>query len=262
MFRYAKLYMNFIKFSFGKAVAYRFDFWCRIVMDLAYYAVSIGFFKVIFLKTSSLGGWREDQVMVFVGCHLILDALQMTLISSNLWSLPSAINRGELDYYLVKPVSELFFLSFREVAINSVVNLAIAIGFFVWALSQYKDPFAWHQLISLVMFMGVGFLLYYSFRLLVSLPVFWTHAPYGFERVFYSMLPFMERPDTIFRGPVRLLILTAIPFGLVVSMPVRIFFEGVTFEKIALMVGVTAVFFLFVKHVWNRGLRAYASASS
>lgn len=260
--RYLRLYLQFIKFSFGKATAFRFDFWCRILMDLAYYVVSIAFFKILFLETPILGGWNEHQVMIFVGAHLVLDAIQMTMLSSNLWELPSAVNRGEVDYYLVKPVSTLFFLSFREFAINSVINLFIAGGFLAWALSEYPEPYTAMRLVSFLSFLLLGFVLYYGLRLLVSLPVFWLQSPYGLERIFYSMMPFMERPDAIFRGTMRLIILTVIPFGLMVSFPARIFFEGLTLERAFHMIAVTVVLWAIVLFIWRAGLRNYSSASS
>ncbi len=231
-------------------------------MDLAYYGVSIAFFKILFLNTPALGGWTEPQVMIFVGAHLVLDAIQMTVISSNLWELPAAINKGEVDYYLVKPVSTLFFLSFREFAVNSVVNLGIAAGFLSWALYQYPEPFSALRLISFIFFLLIGFFIYYGVRLLVALPVFWLQSPYGLERIFYSMMPLMERPDAIFRGPLRLIILTILPFGLMVSFPARIFFEGVTVLRAVHMLGTTVLLWVVVLAVWRAGLKNYASASS
>ncbi len=262
MLRYLKLYLHFIVFSFGKATAYRFDFWCRILMDIAYYAVAIGFFKILFLKTGSLGGWTEKQTMVFVGAQLVLDALQMTTISSNLWQLPSTINKGDLDYHIVRPVSTLFFLCFNEFAVGSLVNLAIASSFFAWALSQYPEPFTIFQLLTFLFFLLTGYFIFFGLRLLISLPVFWTQAPYGFERIFYSMLPLMERPDVIFRGFLRMVILTVIPFALMVSFPARIFFDGFDIDIALHMFAVLFCLWTVVFWVWKKGINSYASASS
>jgi ABC-2 type transport system permease protein len=262
MLRYCRLYLHIISFSFGKATAYRFDFWCRILMDIAYYAVSIGFFKILFLKTGTLGGWTEQQVMIFVGAGLVLDALQMTTISGNLWELPSTINKGDLDYHIVRPISTLFFLCFHEFAVGSLVNFAIAASFFGWALSQYPVAFTVLQLLTFLFFLFVGFLLFFGLRLLVSLPVFWTQSPYGLERIFYSMLPLMERPDVIFRGAVRLLILTALPFALMVSFPARMFFDGFDSGTALHMFVVLLCLWSVVFWVWRRGVASYSSASS
>jgi ABC-2 type transport system permease protein len=260
--RYLRLYGQFLSFSFGKAAAYRFDFWCRILMDIAYYMVGIGFFKIIFLSTGTLAGWTEQQVMVFVGANLVLDAIQMTFISGNIWEMPSIINRGELDNYITKPVSTLFFLCFHEIAVGSFINLAIAASFFAWALNNYPEPFTFLRLFSFFIFMGFGFLIYFAMRLLVALPVFWTQSPYGLERIFYSMMPLMERPDVLFRGPLRAIILTVLPFALVVSFPARVFFEGITWQIALHMLIVLIVAWRLVFWVWNKGVTSYASASS
>lgn len=231
-------------------------------MDLAYYVVSLSFFKLLFVQTSILGGWSEPQVMVFVGGCLLIDALQMTTISSNLWELPSMINQGDIDYYIVKPVSSLFVLSFREFAANSFVNLIIAAGIFIWALRGYPEPIsAWRLLVYLVLLLN-GFFLYYMVRLLATIPVFWLQSPWGLERIFYSLLPFMERPHTIFRGPVRSILLTVLPFSLIVSIPAKVFFEGMDLETLLHITAVTAGFFSIVLFLWNKGLRSYSSASS
>lgn len=262
MIRYLRLYKYFVEMSFGKATAYRFDFWCRILMDLAYYAISIAFFKILFLKTSNIGGWTEAQVFVFVGAHVLLDAMQMTFFSGNIWGIPGIINSGELDHYLVKPVSTLFILSLKDFAVNSCLNLFVAGGFLAWALHKYPDPFTFGQLCMFLFLLLNGLFLYYCMRLIFALPVFWTNAPYAFERVFLSLLPFMERPDGLFRGPVRVLIMTVLPFALMTSVPARIFFEGLTLDR-ALHIGcVTVSFFFIIQFIWRSGLKIYGSASS
>ena len=68
MRRYARLYLCFLRFSFSRAMEFRVDFFFRIFMDAFFYFINIAFFKVVFLHTSLLGGWGEEQMMVFVGC--------------------------------------------------------------------------------------------------------------------------------------------------------------------------------------------------
>ena len=74
MFRYLRLYSHFVRFSLSKSMEFRIDFFFRIVMDCVYYAVNLAFFKVLYLHTNSLGGWKETDTMVFVGTYLFVDA--------------------------------------------------------------------------------------------------------------------------------------------------------------------------------------------
>jgi len=92
---------------------------------------------VLFLHTPLFGGWNADQMLVFLSALFLADALNMTVFASNMWWLPFFVNRGDLDYYLVRPVSSLFFLSLRDFAANSFVNLLLTLAFVVWVLWSY-----------------------------------------------------------------------------------------------------------------------------
>ena len=48
MRRYLRLYAYFLRFSFSRAMEFRFDFFFRIVMDLVWYVMHLVFFRVLF----------------------------------------------------------------------------------------------------------------------------------------------------------------------------------------------------------------------
>lgn len=241
---------------------FRFDFTFRIFMDLLYYGFDVLFFKVLFLHSATIGGWREDQAMVFVASFLVIDGMAMTLLSTNMWYLPQIVNKGDLDYYLLRPVSSLFFLSFREVSINSLVNMLSGAGLFVWALGRYQGAFTAIDVMLYVALILCGFLIYYLTRMLFIIPVFWTHSSRGFEQVFWGLSKFMERPDKIYTGWARRVLLTVLPFALIASTPSRVFFGGSDPKLIAHCIGVALILFVAVRMLWQRGLRVYSSASS
>lgn len=262
MKRYLRLYLHFLQFSFSKALEFRIDFSFRIIMDVIYYIVNIMLFKVLFLHTELIGGWNEEQTMIFVASYLLVDALNMTLFSTNMWWLPHYINRGDLDYYLIRPVSPLFFLSLREFSANSFINLIIACTFFIYSIATYSVHWDFLQLLGLIILLVNGVLLYYCIQMMMILPVFWTQSSKGFIDLFFTLGLAMERPDRIFRGWLRMIFTILIPFALIASFPARFFIEG--FEKgtlihlIIVSIGVWTAMLLF----WKWSLRNYSSASS
>lgn len=262
MSRYIRLYLHFLQFSFSKAMEFRLDFTFRIVMDVIYYFVNIGLYKILFLHTGLIAGWTQEQMMVFVASYLVVDALNMTIFSTNMWWLPYYINRGELDYYLIRPVSPLFFLSLREFSANSFVNLLIAFGIFAWSIATYSQPWTLLQLLGLIALLINGMLIYYCIQMLMILPVFWTQSARGFVDLFYTLGLAMERPDRIFRGWLRVVFTFILPFALIASFPARSFIDGMNAEMLIHISVVTVIFWMIVKFVWNRGLRNYSSASS
>lgn len=241
---------------------FRIDFFFRVLMDIIYYVVNILFFQVIYLHTPLLAGWTQDQMILFIAGYLLCDALNMTIFSNNIWWLPQLINRGDLDYYLIRPVSPLFFLSLREFAANSLVNLAVATGFFIYALMQYQNPFTILDLIFYLIMLMMGVLLQYCIQLLFVLPSFWIQNKRGLLDFFYAIAFAGERPDRIYKGPIRLLFTFIVPLSLVASYPARLFIDKFDPWILAHFLGVFVLFAVITLSIWKKGISSYSSASS
>ncbi|MEM1204870.1 MAG: ABC-2 family transporter protein [Acidobacteriota bacterium] len=262
MLRYLRLYACFVRFSLSRAMEFRVDFFFRVVMDIVFYAVHLAFFTVLYRHTEILGGWDLDQIYVFAAGLFVIDALQMTIFSNNLWWLPIFINRGDLDYYLVRPVSSLFFLSVRDFAANSVLNVLIAFGILVWALGRYPEPLGWVEVVSFVVLLGLGTYLQYLVRMAFIVPVFWLHSARGLDEIAWSFHKLSQRPHRIYAPFLRWAMLTVIPVAFFGSFPAAVLFDGLTPVAVLHAMAVTAMLLAFVRWFWNRGLRAYSSASS
>ncbi|MBA2403895.1 MAG: ABC-2 family transporter protein [Bdellovibrionales bacterium] len=262
MKRYFKLYLHFLRFSLSKAMEFRLEFTFRIVMDLIYYAVNIMFFKVLFLHTPLLAGWTEEQMMIFVSCYILVDAISMTVFSSNMWWLPYHINKGELDFHLIRPVSPLFFVSLKEFSANSFMNLVIAVGIFAYTLISYSQSFTAWEVLLLILLVLNGTLIYYCCQMLMILPVFWTQSSKGFMDLFFSMGVAMERPDRIFKGWIRVLFTVLLPFALIASFPARLFIEKFHWPTFLHLAAVSIGLWALMLFIWRKGLRNYSSASS
>jgi len=260
--RYIRLYAYFLQFSFSKAMQFRLDFCFRIMMDCLFYLIQFLFFNVLYLHTNTLAGWDMDQMSIFIAGYIFIDALHMTVFSTNCWWFPIYINRGDLDYYLTKPISTLFFLSVREFAANSFVNLIIASVLLATMISNYPGEFSSFKIIGFVVLLVFGTLMYFFMHLIFLLSVFWSGSPRGFSDVFFAASHVMERPLKIFKGPVRFTFLYILPFGVMASYPASFLLEEATWEIVLTVVGMTFALFCTSLFIWNRGLKVYSSASS
>lgn len=260
--RYTRLFGYFVAFAFSRSFEFRFDFYIRIIMDVIFYTVNIAFFRILFLHTPSLGGWTEPQLMIFVAGYCMVDAMNMTLFANNMWQFPMLVNRGDLDYYLVRPVSSLFFISLRDFAANSFVNLLITFGLFGWALARYPEPI---HAVKVVLFLAMllnGVVIFYCLNLLFNLAVFYTHSGEGFGSLVWTLEKFGERPDRIYTGWLRRVVTFLLPFALIASFPTRILVDTFDWRTLIHAFAVSAGLFAFLLLMWNRALRAYSSASS
>jgi ABC-2 type transport system permease protein len=260
--RYIRLFAYFVAFSFSRSLEFRFDFYVRIFMDVVYYSVAIAFFRVLFLHTPNLGGWTEPQLMIFVAGYCMVDAICMTLFSNNTWQFPFLVNRGDLDYYLVRPVSTLFFVSLRDFAANSFFNLLITFGLLAWAVGRYPQPIPTAKIVLFLVLIFNGAFLFYCMNMLSNMVVFFTQSSEGFGYLVWSMNKFGERPDRIYTGWLRRVVTTLLPFAVIASFPTRLLLEDFDWQILAHTLVVTLIFFLVLLYVWRKALRTYSSASS
>lgn len=260
--RYLRLYAHFIRFSFSKAFQFRIDFYFRILMDLLFYIISILFFKILFLHSKFIGNWNEQQVTVFACAYLVMDAVYMTMFANNLWWLPYNVNKGDLDYYLVRPASSLFFLTLREFAANSFLNLIMAVALFAWSLTQYQEPIIVWQLVLYVILLFNGTYLYSIFHLFAILPVFWTKSPRGFSDIYWKAAHLGERPDHIYKGWLKKILLSVFPMSIIVSYPTRLFLEDFDWTVLLNIFLVTLLSTFLLIILWKKALKNYTSASS
>ena len=261
MKRYLRLYLSFLKFSLTNKLQFQFDFALKIIMDAVFYLVNFGVYKTIYAHAPSFGGLTEHQAMIFVGTFITVDALYMCFFSANMWFLPQHINSGGLDFYLLRPVNSQFFLSFREFAWDSFVNFAMAFGFLSYQMLSLDDLVVWKVPIYF-MALICGTYLNYLIQMLFLIPAFWTGSPRGFSSLNWTLQEFNEKPDRIFRGPLRFALLTILPFSLLASVPVRVLFESNPWSLLFHVMGITILFHVFIKWFWSKGLKVYASASS
>ena len=262
MIRYIRLYLYFLRFSISKALEFRVDFYFRVLMDVIFYATQFMFFNIIYLHTPILGGWNHDQITLFVASFIFVDAFNMTFFANNSWWFPTYINRGDLDYYLTKPVSSFFFMGFKEIAANSFLNLIFAATLLGYFLSNGAIDYPGYKLIPFLLCLINGALLYAMIFLLFLMSVFWTQSPRGFGDVFYTAEKIMHRPDGIFSGYLRRFFLHILPFSIMASYPTR-YLVTPNSNHLILEIILTSLSVYFVGFlVWKKGLRDYSSASS
>lgn len=231
-------------------------------MDVFYYAAAIGFYKLLFYQVGELVGWSERDAMLFVSFYLLLDGLIMVFISNSSWWFPPLVSRGDLDYYLVRPVSILFFVSLRDISLASMVNVVMAVGLVIWAIANLGHPISLAQIVISLLLLLNGMFLFYCLRWLSLLPVFWSQTGRGFDNLFWQINELQHRPDGIYRGGFRILLVTILPFALMASYPARIAIEGISWSLVAHALCASVWMFSILLLIWRRALSRYSSASS
>jgi len=259
MKRYIILYTHFLRFSFSKALHFRVDF--RFIMDMIYYAVLLYFYDVIYEQAPNFGGWSKEQIRLFLASYFLIDALDMSIFANNLWMFPVNVNKGDLDIHLTRPINSLFFLSTKEFAASSFLNILFTLSFTIYAfhLIPQKVTFAATVLFALLILNGL--FLFYIIHLLFLLPVFWTQGTRGFEELYHVSTKLLQNPEQIYASPLRFVLKFFIPLALINSVPVQLLFDF-QWKNLGVLILISLICYTAVLKLWKLSLQKYQSASS
>ncbi len=258
--RYLRIYLNFMRFAASRAMQFRAELGFRILMDVAFYAIFLGFYKIIYSHTPALGGWNEEQAMIFVSGFMVVDALQMTFFADMYHSFQMLYRQGALDHYLTKPISSWFFVGFRYINFASLANVLISGSILTWAILRYQASLPWWAIAVYILLLMVSAFLYFLVIFSLLMVVFWWESSDAMMAVYFEGVNFASRPHHIFKGLLRGLLMTVIPFSVYASIPAQALFEQVGWASVLHVMAVVLLFLGINQVLWRLGLRRYASS--
>jgi ABC-2 type transport system permease protein len=259
--RYAKIYFVQLKNNFVREAVYRTNFLTAVTVDLIWIGVELSLFSVLYANVETLAGWTKEQVYFFLGIFFASDALFTIFFQRNFWNFSDLVNKGELDILLTKPVHPLFLALSRSINLTAGFNIFLGLGITIRFADQAGFAGGWHWL-QLIIWLFIGLIAALSLRFTFSIWVFWTDRSWALSRLYYQFFAFATKPDTIYPQAIRYLILTALPFGFIGSVPARALLHGLEWTEYVQIFIVLFSFFLVNSLLWKKGLARYQSASS
>ena len=262
MSRYLRIWLAYLKASWMADIEYRANITVRILGEISWYATQLSVFEVLYLHTESISGWDKHATRVFMGTLFFVDNLYMLVFHENLENLNGLVRKGDLDLYLVKPISSQFLVSCRKISLPYLINLLMIFVYLAWAAPRLPHPPGWAELGGYLFLILCGLITYYSLRFMFGTLAFFLQDAGNVQFIWHQLFRLATRPDPIYPGALRLLVLTFFPVAFMASVPARALVEGVS-PRLLIVAPLLSVSLLFLSHwFWERALRQYASASS
>lgn len=261
MKKYLNLFWTQIKSNFAREAIYRTNLFTMFFVDLIWIFVEISLFGVIYANTDTLGGWTKYQVYFFLGIFFASDAMFTVFFQRNFWNFSDLVNKGELDILLTKPASPLFLSLTRWMGLTSSLNIILGIAIVVKYANDagFSGGVRW---LALPFWLLIGVLTQGLIRFIFSVWIFWTERSFAISRLYYQFFSLATKPDSIYPGFIRYIILTFLPFAFIGSVPARALIHGLEWKEYLTMFSILIGFFLVNRFFWIRGLARYQSASS
>lgn len=259
--KYIQLYIAMFKASFIADLEYRANFFTRIMTDILWYIAQIMTFEVIYQHTERIGDWDKYQMRVFLGLLFVIDAIYMIIIHENLENISEKVRKGDLDLLLAKPVDSQFMLTLQKANTAIFGNLILALSWLFYALSGLAD-FSYYRLLWLLILIPCSLMVIYSIRFMFSATAVIFTRSENLQFLWWQIYKLGMRPDSMYNSYIKFVVLTALPVGVIVSIPARALLNPpeLTYLLWPMLLGPLLVY--GTHKFWNYALRFYSSASS
>ncbi|MBI4426445.1 MAG: ABC-2 family transporter protein [Candidatus Kerfeldbacteria bacterium] len=261
--RIAKLTSLFFRLSFMQQLAYRKSFWLAIISKVLRMAIVLIFFEAVFLHVDRLGSWDRPAVLTLIATYLTFESLIIITFHRNLaYYLPDHLRKGTFDGFVTKPVPVLPHVGFRIIDTMDLISSTPILALWVYLISQgiVRPSLTDVAVFAYAVVLGLAFT--FSLSTIVASISFHSLVSTGLGRI-YEYLFLTGRYPTDSLGTQQSQLLTyVIPFAVVGSVPAQAL-NGLLTPNVLLGVTVPVVVFAWLAKVaWQRGLKAYSSASS
>jgi ABC-2 type transport system permease protein len=247
------LLKEYMKIALASAMEYRFNFVLQSITMMLNDAIWILFWWIFFSRFNVVNGWQLKELLMLYAVVTFSYGFSGFLFG-NRHNIANIIAEGKLDFYLGLPKSELFHLLISR-------SSAFSFGDAIFGLVLGIISFSIWQWPLFLLLITIAAVISISFAVIVgSLAFYWGNAEETARTLNFGMLSFAIYPLPIFKGFVRVLILTIIPAGFIGGIPVELL-KNFSWQWLGLSILVAIIFFTVAIYVFRKGLKKYESGN-
>ncbi|MBN2798543.1 MAG: ABC-2 family transporter protein [Deltaproteobacteria bacterium] len=243
------------------AMQYRSDFVFNGLTGLLRTAALVGPLLLVFQHRETVSGWTGPEATLVMALFLLLSSMTGALMEPNLGAVVEHIRRGTLDLVLLKPADAQLLVSLSRVEPSRLWDLPAALLLGGWALAQMPAPSPWGVIGAIIAVLS-GLAAMYGLWLLAICTSFYFVQVDNLRFLLMSASEAGRWPLSLFSGWLRVVLLVAVPVGVVTTLPAELLRGRGSWEMVATAVAVGTGFLVVSRLAWRRALASYTSASS
>jgi ABC-2 type transport system permease protein len=262
MRRYLSLYRTLLRFSFMNFTVYPANFINGSISTVGWGIFQIISIRLLTLRTESAFGWNRDELTLLAVMYTVIIGMFHFLFTRNFDRFSRIIDRGELDFMLLKPVDSQFlatcFMQGMPNLLRVSIGSAILIGYTLYAGIRITPLGAF----GLIVFSVFSLMMLYSLWLLYTTTLVWFPRLTNIIDFLYTINGMGRYPVEMVRELRNFVLFFLLPFSLTVATPLKVFLRSALDGDVLLLVVISLVLFAASRMFWKFALRHYTSASS
>ncbi len=259
---YLRLFFAFLRINVMAETAYRFNFFVQLFQTLLELLTALLGLGVIFSYTTTLGGWRPDEVLALVGVYFLVGGMIGLVIQPGMERLIESVRDGTLDYLLTKPEDAQLLVSVQRISIWKIIDVVLGFIVLAIALTRLGEQTGPGQATSFGLMLVGGGIIIYSFWLILATLSFWFVRVENILVIFQSMYEAGRWPISLYPGWLRFGLTFLVPVAFATTVPAEALTGRLTALTVVGTVLFAAVLFIIARAVWRIGLRQYTGTSA
>lgn len=220
------------------------------------------FINILFSQASAIAGWDQSSfVMLYLTFALAKDFLVLFMRRS-LERFTLLIQTGQLDGYLLKPVSSRFLVSLLTGRLSYDTVPRIVVSLFLlyrYSAPYHPSPISWLGFFAMFV---TGLIAVYCSIFILHTLVIWFIRLDNLTHFSVTALEVSRVPLDSWPRLVQHFFVFGFPLALVSTIPVRVLTNQTHLTWFILAPLVAIAFWLISQKFWTFALRYYSSASS
>jgi len=260
VYRYLRVLHLFWTTALAAEMEYRLNFLIASLTSALGLIGSLFWLSLFYGSGSSIGGWSWPQAMLVIACFTLLQGMSATMLDANLSRIVSHVEKGTLDFVLLKPIDSQFWLSLRNLSPWGLPDVVLSLCLLGYAGQQLS--FGPENYLRGVAPIFLGMLVLYSLWFILGATSIWFVKVYNVTEVLRGLLETGRFPMSAYPVVVRVIFTTIVPVAFMTTVPAEAMLgrAGLAWQLAA--AALAASLLVFSRWFWHLALRYYTSASS
>ncbi len=260
--KYFRVFRVCVSNSFSFEAQYRTDTILKLITNLLFVGMLFTIIEVIFSQTNAIAGWSKAEIYLMTSFWIIADETYVCFFGGNLPFIPDAIVNGDLDFFILKPISSLFLASTLKFLFRSLYRLLTQIAILAYLLWKFHLTFTLENTVLAILLIMVAVWIDYSRVLIANTFSFWFLKIDNVNEAIGYFSALGKYPLNIWPKAIKIILLTVIPVAFSGFIPVATLTGRWPWYGILYSFIFAGFLFWLAMRFWNFALKRYSSASS
>lgn len=256
--KHLRLFYRFAIISWKRSTEYKFNFFLNNTQQIVTLFIYVYFWQIILNHIPQLQEWDFPALTLLTGFVFFNQSLMVVFWA--MWTINRRIVKGDLDIFLVRPVSVLFAIIGQNLLIYRLFEASLGLVLIVGVLIRYHLNVTLFKMVLALLIVLMGTYLIMMVTIFFQSLSFWLGRTNAFTELLQAGFLINRYPITIFPKLVIVFFTVFLPVIFVATYPTLVLVEfpvirGLQILGVELLI--VSLWTYLVYQIWRRGIRRY-----